>query len=145
MEGMFCNHVFFSTSPYSHCLTYQHLNLLLEISTELCPLAGHFGSRYREVCKLLHARWPWKWSCNPDMPYPWDGHPFQRAQLHPAVHLWRAADLRQNVFRDVKKPETYTQGCHWTFAKITENLCVRAVSQKMNTKRDAKFRKRKMN
>ena len=28
------------------------------------------------------------------------------------------------------------QGCHWTFAKITENLRVRAVSQKMNTKRD---------
>ena len=26
------------------------------------------------------------------------------------------------------------QGCHWTFAKITENLRVRAVSQKMNTK-----------
>ena len=36
------------------------------------------------------------------------------------------------------------QGCHWTFAKITENLCVHAVSQKMNTKRDRKFRKRKM-
>ena len=35
------------------------------------------------------------------------------------------------------------QGCHWTFAKITENLRVRAVSQKMNTKRD-KHRKRKM-
>ena len=33
------------------------------------------------------------------------------------------------------------QGCHWTFAKIIENLHVRAVSQKMNTKRD---RKRKM-
>ena len=29
-----------------------------------------------------------------------------------------------------------SQGCHWTFAKITENLLVRAVSQKMNTKRD---------
>ena len=28
------------------------------------------------------------------------------------------------------------QGCHWPFAKITENLRVRAVSQKMNTKRD---------
>ena len=28
------------------------------------------------------------------------------------------------------------QGCHWTFAKITENLPVRAVSQKMNTRRD---------
>ena len=28
------------------------------------------------------------------------------------------------------------QGCHWTFATITENLRVRAVSQKMNTKRD---------
>ena len=28
------------------------------------------------------------------------------------------------------------QGCHWIFVKITENLCVRAVSQKMNTKRD---------
>ena len=36
------------------------------------------------------------------------------------------------------------QGCHWTFAKITENLRVRAVSQKMNTKWDRKFRKRKM-
>ena len=36
------------------------------------------------------------------------------------------------------------QGCHWTSAKITENLRVRAVSQKMNTKRDRKFRKRKM-
>ena len=36
------------------------------------------------------------------------------------------------------------QGCHWTFAKITENLRVHAVSQKMNTKRDRKFRKRKM-
>ena len=36
------------------------------------------------------------------------------------------------------------QGCHWTFAKITANLRVRAVSQKMNTKRDRKFRKRKM-
>ena len=36
------------------------------------------------------------------------------------------------------------QGCHWTFAKITENLRVRAVSQKMNTKRDGKFRKRQM-
>ena len=36
------------------------------------------------------------------------------------------------------------QGCQWTFAKITENLRVRAVSQKMNTKRDRKFRKRKM-
>ena len=36
------------------------------------------------------------------------------------------------------------QGCHWTFAKITENLRVLAVSQKMNTKRDRKFRKRKM-
>ena len=31
-----------------------------------------------------------------------------------------------------------------SFAKITENLCVCAVSQKMNTKRDRKFRKRKM-
>ena len=29
-----------------------------------------------------------------------------------------------------------TQGYHWTFAKITENLRVHAVSQKMNTKRD---------
>ena len=29
-----------------------------------------------------------------------------------------------------------SQGCHWTFVKITENLGVRAVSQKMNTKRD---------
>ena len=38
----------------------------------------------------------------------------------------------------------FSQGCHWTFAKITENLRVRAVSQKMNTKRDRKFRKRKM-
>ena len=28
------------------------------------------------------------------------------------------------------------QGCHRTYAKITENLRVRAVSQKMNTKRD---------
>ena len=28
------------------------------------------------------------------------------------------------------------QGCHWTVANITENLRVRAVSQKMNTKRD---------
>ena len=46
MEGMFCNHVFFSTSPYSHCLTYQHLNLLLEISTKLCPLAGHSNPRH---------------------------------------------------------------------------------------------------
>ena len=27
------------------------------------------------------------------------------------------------------------QGCHWTFAKITENLRVHAISQKMNTKR----------
>ena len=36
------------------------------------------------------------------------------------------------------------QGCHWTFAKITENLRVRAVSQKMNTKRDRKFRKWEM-
>ena len=37
-----------------------------------------------------------------------------------------------------------SQGCHWTFAKITENLRVRAVSQKMNTKRDRKSIKRKM-
>ena len=36
-----------------------------------------------------------------------------------------------------------TQGYHRTFAKITENLRVRAVSQKMNTKRDRKVRKRK--
>ena len=35
-------------------------------------------------------------------------------------------------------------GCHWTFAKIIENLHVRAVSQKMNTKRDRKFKKTKM-
>ena len=37
-----------------------------------------------------------------------------------------------------------TQRRHWTFAKITENLRVRAISQEMNTKRDRKFRKRKM-
>ena len=36
------------------------------------------------------------------------------------------------------------QGCHWSFVKITENLRVRAVSQKMNSKTDRKFRKRKM-
>ena len=43
-----------------------------------------------------------------------------------------------------KVKRSQQQGCHWTFAKITENLHVRAVSQKMNTKRDRKFRKRKM-
>ena len=37
-----------------------------------------------------------------------------------------------------------TEGCHRTFAKITENLRVHAVSPKMNTKRDRMFRKRKM-
>ena len=42
------------------------------------------------------------------------------------------------------RPRKESQGCHWTFAKITENLRVRAVSQKMNTKRNRKFRKRKM-
>ena len=40
--------------------------------------------------------------------------------------------------------ECECQGCHWIFAKITENLRVCAVSQKMNTKRDRKVRKRKM-
>ena len=36
------------------------------------------------------------------------------------------------------------QVCHWTFAKITENLHVHVVSQKMNIKRDRKFRKREI-
>ena len=43
-----------------------------------------------------------------------------------------------------EEEEEGIQGCHWTFAKITENLRVRAVSQKMNTERDRKVRKRKM-
>ena len=33
------------------------------------------------------------------------------------------------------------QGCHWTFAKLTENLRVRAVSQKMNKKREVQKEK----
>ena len=39
--------------------------------------------------------------------------------------------------------DTIIQGCHWTFAKITENLCVRAVSHKMNTKKRQKVQKEK--
>ena len=39
--------------------------------------------------------------------------------------------------------QSIIQGCHWTFAKITENLCVRAVSQKMNTKMRQKVQKGK--
>ena len=35
----------------------------------------------------------------------------------------------------IKHEVCFIQGCHWTFAKITENLRVRA-SQKMNRKRD---------
>ena len=61
--------------------------------------------------------------------------------------LWNTNSLHSNtshlvlVLHSLSKS---TQGCHWTYAKITENLCVRAVSQKMNTKTDRKFRKRKM-
>ena len=35
------------------------------------------------------------------------------------------------------------QGCHWTFAKITENLRARAVSQKMKHKKRQKVQKEK--
>ena len=35
------------------------------------------------------------------------------------------------------------QGCHWTFAKITENLRVRAVSQKNEHKKRQKVQKEK--
>ena len=45
-------------------------------------------------------------------------------------------DATGQAFCRVTSQFPYTQGCHWTFAKITENLRVRAVSQKMNTKRD---------
>ena len=47
--------------------------------------------------------------------------------------LWPPANVRVT--------DRWYQGCHWTFATITENLCVRAFSQKMNTKRDRKLRK----
>ena len=52
--------------------------------------------------------------------------------------------MMKMMMRRRRRRRRIMQVCHWTFAKITENLRVRAVSQKMNTKRDRKFRKRKM-
>ena len=63
------------------------------------------------------------------------------AFTHPGHECQDLFCLCDEMVVSTNETSVYTQGCHWTFAKITENLRVRAVSQKMNTKRD---RKRKM-
>ena len=49
---------------------------------------------------------------------------------------WANLKAISTQFFTTEKMFFMQQGCHWTFAKITENLRVRAVSQKMNTKRE---------
>ena len=113
-------------------ILHKHLHVLLLWVVGASFLAGAVGAGRpdREAVAAIHGA-----LCLEDS--------MVQAVLHTHTLLWVQAQCRLPSHTHTRGIGSY-QGCHWSFAKITENLRVRAVSHKMNTKRDRKFRKRKM-